>query len=159
MVQKEQMIFQLNRIKTKIEGALVRIEEKHNNQEITEYTRDSLNKKYQDVLARVESRIVEDEILGEFQIPLKKLEYRQTLYTPDLVLGVFLIMVGIVVYIYTKMDMTLLEPSVILLGTNRTGEIWQDYNTSLMFNIASAIVFAIGSIVTLNELIGKKNSD
>lgn len=156
MVQKEQMIFQLNRIKTKIEGALVRIEEKHNNQEITKYTRDSLNKKYQDVLARVEGRIVEDEILGEFQIPLKKLEYRQTLYTPDLVLGVFLIMVGIAVYIYTKMDMTLLEPSVILLGTNRTGEIWQDYNTSLMFNIASAIVFAIGSIVTLNELIGKK---
>ncbi len=156
MVQKEQMIFQLNRIKTKIEGALVRIEEKHNNQEITEYTRDSLNKKYQDVLARVEGRIVEDEILGEFQIPLKKLEYRQTLYTPDLVFGVFLIIVGIAVYIYTKMDMTLLEPSVILLGTNRTGEIWQDYNTSLMFNIASAIVFAIGSIVTLNELIGKK---
>ncbi len=156
MVQKEQMIFQLNRIKTKIEGALVRIEEKHNNQEITEYTRDSLNKKYQDVLARVEGRIVEDEILGEFQIPLKKLEYRQTLYTPDLVFGVFLIIVGIAVYIYTKMDMTLLEPLVIPLGTNRTGEIWQDYNTSLMFNIASAIVFAIGSIVTLNELIGKK---
>lgn len=156
MVQKEQMIFQLNRIKTKIEGALVRIEEKHNNQEITEYTRDRLNKKYQDVLARVEGRIVEDEILGEFQIPLKKLEYRQTLYTPDLVFGVFLIIVGIAVYIYTKMDMTLLEPLVIPLGTNRTGEIWQDYNTSLMFNIASAIVFAIGSIVTLNELIGKK---
>ena len=156
MVQKEQMIFQLNRIKTKIEGALVRIEEKYNNQEITEYTRDSLNKKYQDVLARVEGRIVEDEILGEFQIPLKKLEYRQTLYTPDLVFGVFLIIVGIAVYIYTKMDMTLLEPLVIPLGTNRTGEIWQDYNTSLMFNIASAIVFAIGSIVTLNELIGKK---
>ncbi len=156
MVQKEQMIFQLNRIKTKIEGALVRIEEKHKNQEITEYTRDSLNKKYQDVLARVEGRIVEDEILGEFQIPLKKLEYRQTLYTPDLVLGVFLIIVGIAVYIYTKMDMTLLEPLVIPLGTNRTGEIWQDYNTSLMFNIASAIVFAIGSIVTLNELVGNK---
>ena len=156
MVQKEQMIFQLNRIKTKIEGALVRIEEKYNNQEITEYTRDSLNKKYQDVLARVEGRIVEDEILGEFQIPLKKLEYRQTLYTPDLVFGVFLIIVGIAVYIYTKMDMTLLEPLVIPLGTNRTGEIWQDYNTSLMFNIASAIVFAIGSIVTLNELVGNK---
>jgi len=156
MVQKEQMIFQLNRIKTKIEGALVRIEEKHNNQEITEYTRDSLNKKYQDVLARVEGRIVEDEILGEFQIPLKKLEYRQTLYTPDLVFGVFLIIVGIAVYMYTKMDMTLLEPLVIPLGNNRTGEIWQDYNTSLMFNIASAIVFAIGSIVTLNELVGNK---
>jgi hypothetical protein len=155
MVQKEQMIFQLNRIKTKIEGALVRIEEKHNNQEITEYTRNSLNKKYQDVLARVEGRIVEDEILGEFQIPLKKLEYRQTLYTPDLVFGAFLIIVGIAVYIYTKMDMTLLEPSVISLGTNRTGEIWQDYNTSLIFNIASAIVFSIGSIITLNELVEK----
>lgn len=157
MVQKEQMIFQLNRIKTKIEGALVRIEEKHNNQEITVYTRDSLKKKYQDVLARVEGRIVEDEILGEFQIPLKKLEYKQTLYTPDLVFGVFLIILGIAVYLYTKMDMTLLEPSVIPMGTNRTGEIWQDYNTSLMFNIASAIVFAIGSIITLNELVGKRN--
>ncbi|MCL7475110.1 MAG: hypothetical protein SCH39_00660 [Methanosarcinales archaeon] len=156
MVQKEQMIFQLNRIKTKIEGALLRIEEKHNNQEITVYTRDSLRNKYQDVLARVEGRIVEDEILGEFQIPLKKLEYRQTLYTPDLVFGVFLIIIGIAVYIYTKMDMTLLEPLVIPLGTNRTGEIWQDYNTSLLLNIASAIVFAIGTIITLNELVGKK---
>ncbi len=156
MGQKEQMIFQLNRIKTKLEGALARIEEKYNNQEITEYTRDSLLDKYKGVLARVEGRIVEDEILGEFQIPMKKIEYRQTLYTPDLVFGVFLIIVGIAVFIYTKMDMTLLEPSVIPLGTNRTGEIWQDYNTSLMFNIASAIVFAIGSIVTLNELVGKK---
>lgn len=156
MGQKEQMIFQLNRIKTKLEGALARIEEKYNNQEITEFTRDSLFEKYRGVLARVEGRIVEDEILGEFQIPMKKIEYRQTLYTPDLVFGVFLIIVGIAVYMYTKMDMTLLEPSVIPLGTNRTGEIWQDYNTSLMFNIASAIVFAIGSIVTLNELVGKK---
>ena len=156
MGQKEQMIFQLNRIKTKLEGALTRIEEKYNNQEITEYTRDSLLEKYKSVLARVEGRIVEDEILGEFQIPMKKIEYRQTLYTPDLVFGVFLIIVGMAVYIYTKMDMTLLEPSVLTLGTNRTGEIWEDYNTSLMFNIASAILFAIGSIVTLNELVGKK---
>ncbi|MDF1557281.1 MAG: hypothetical protein P1P80_03760 [ANME-2 cluster archaeon] len=156
MVQKEQMIFQLNRIKTKIEGALTRIEEKYNNQEISDHTKNSLSTKYRELLARVEGRIVEDEILGEFQIPLKKIEYRQTLYTPDLVFGVFLIIVGIIIYLYTKMDMTLLEPLVIPLGTNRTGEIWQDYNTSLMFNIASVIVLVIGSIITMNELFGKK---
>ncbi|MCL7414597.1 MAG: hypothetical protein M8349_00840 [ANME-2 cluster archaeon] len=156
MVQKEQMIFQLNRIKTKIEGALIRIEEKYQNQEISEHTKNSLSTKYRELLARVEGRIVEDEILGEFQIPLKKIEYRHTLYTPDLVFGVFFIIVGITIYLYTKMDMTLLEPLVIPLGTNRTGEIWQDYNTSLMFNIASVIVLVIGSIITMNELFGKK---
>lgn len=156
MVQKEQMIFQLNRIRTKLEGALGRIEEKYNNQEISEYTRDSLNEKYRGLLARVEGRIVEDEILGEFEIPIKKLEYKQSLYTPDLVLGVFLVIVGIAVFLYTKQDMVFLEQPVIAMGTNRTGELWQEYQTSLWFNIASAIVFMIGTIIALNELFGKK---
>lgn len=156
MVKKEQMIFFLNRIRTKLQGALVRIEEKYNNGEIAEHTRDLLQQKYHSLLARVEGRLVEDEILGEFEIPIKKIEYRQALYTPDMVFGMILIIIGLVIYIYTKQDMTLMQPQIIELGTNRTGEIWQDYQTSMMFNIASAIMLLIGGIVTINELFGKK---
>lgn len=157
MVQKEQMIFQLNRIKARLVGALTRIEEKFNNGEINEYTRNRLLAKYTELMARVEGRIVEDEILGEFQIPVKKIEYRRTIYSPDLVLGVVLLIIGSAIFIYTKQDLGLLESTVIEMGTNRTGETWQNYQTSLFFNILGTILTILGSIVTLNELFGKKS--